>query len=139
MLRCLAVVGLLTLWWGNEQALAQNLTPYDPDIVFECIADGKPDNRCRYTCGTELSSPPGGKDVTYPNVSRVEVFNKGSIGHGDTRSWVFIKYQTAPTTKPSVIGLYLGPRYFCSGALLTAVGEHGQVNLELRLTKFKFN
>jgi ribosomal protein S27E len=117
---------------------AEPLGPGPADIVMECVRDNQPSEICQFSCGNELAQPPGGKQVTWGNVSRVEIYNKGSTGRTDTRSWVFVAYKPAanPSAPPNVASLYLGPRYFCLGN--TLVDGQGK-KIELRITKFQFN
>jgi hypothetical protein len=116
-------------------ANAQNLTPYAPDIVMECFANGQPgDKRCPFKCGTGI---PAGPSYT---VDRVEIFNRAQAGRVDTRSWVVLRHYDGQTDnpKPAVIAFYIGPAITCIFDLDKRIGEAQQVRLELRITKFQF-
>jgi hypothetical protein len=133
------VVALALLPVGSMIASAQSLAPGNPDVVMECFRDNKPAEACTFQCGTELVQG-GGKEVIWGNVSRVEFYHKGSSGRADTRSWVFVRARAGGNASPPfVVGLYLGPRYFCMATQVTKIGEPPPtIPLELRITKFDF-
>jgi hypothetical protein len=113
-------------------ASAQNIGPGDPDEVMECFFDNKKAEVCTFSCGYKLNQG-GGEQVTWANVSRVELYHKGSVGRADTRTWVFVAYKPGPNpgAPPNIAALYIGPRYYCLGGTLDKA--------ELRFTKFQFN
>src|ERR1043166_7674514 len=120
----------ISLIQTSGSVVAQNIGPVSPDVVMECFQSNRPAASCQFSCGTELASPPAGKEVIWPNVDRVEIHNKGNTGRTDTRSWVFVRFKASPMSPAASFGLYIGPRYYCSATL----GEAGSA-IELRITK----
>jgi hypothetical protein len=130
------VPATLAFLLGMSPAVAQNIGPGTPDVVMECLdGNNQPAPNCRFTCGTELASPPDGKKVTWSNVDRVEIHHKGSAGRVDTRSWVFVRFRAGPGSPAVILGLYVGPRYFCSTEELKGPGAPSG----LTVTKFGFD
>jgi hypothetical protein len=106
---------------------AQNISPGTPDIVMECMVNNQPAAICQFECGTKLPS----EHQIWSNVSRVEFHHKGA----GTRSMVFVQLRTQPGNPPSTMFLYLGTRYYCSGATILDSGGRP----ELRITTWKFD
>jgi hypothetical protein len=116
---------------------AQNIGPGEPDEVMECFLNGTRVEGCSFSCGYKLNQG-GGEQVIWTNVSRVELYHKGSVGRADSRTWVFVANKPAPNPNvpPNIVALYIGPRYYCLGN--TSLGGENN-KLELRFTKFQFN
>ncbi len=117
-------------------AATQALVPGgDPDIVYECFVNGQPSDQCKFSCGSELNQSPQGQRVEWANVSRVEIYHKGSVGRVDTRSFVVVKFKTLIGT--DIASLYIAPPIYCETGIVS-VGGNG-MKFEMRITKFNFN
>jgi len=133
-----AVLAIVAMSAEGQLVSAQNLGPGEPDVVMECLYNGKPSNTCQFSCGSSLDQAPGGKKADWGSVRRVEFFYKGNVGRIDTRTWVFVAFKPGPLTDPpDVVALYIGPPVFCLAGPVTYGGDGGKI--ELRITKFKFN
>jgi hypothetical protein len=156
MSRCLTAA-LICLGLVSTTAQAQNLAPAPavPDVVMECFRDNQPGSNCGFACGGLLAQAPHGLEDVFSNVTRVEFYYKQTTGRTDTRTWVFVQAYTrafeeasgrphkpppqpAPTSKPNVYALYIGPTEYC-GATVYQFDTSKPVPLEMRITKFQFD
>ena len=127
LLACASSISLMTL----QSARAADLGPGDPDVVMECEYDKKPAEICTFSCGTELAQGGGKETVVWGGVSRAEIYNRGTAGRIDTRSWIFVRFKTGP--KANVVGLYAGPNVHCH----TTAGSDELTGV-MKITKFRF-
>jgi len=118
-------------------ANSQGLGPAQADVVVECFKDGQPAHDCSVSCGTELKLL--GEGPTWNNVSRLEIFNKGTTGRADGRVFLFLEYRMNPDDPPKIITGQVAPNVSCGWDSLLMIGEKRDIKLEMRITRFRFN
>jgi|SRR5215203_3601919 hypothetical protein len=130
------IVYILLFTCISSAAWSQNLSSEEPDVIFECFRDNKPNDTCNLTCGLGPTSSPGA-GITWTNVDRVELFDRNATSYSGGRMWIFVRSKSSQTGRPSTIALNVGPAMNCLFSLRSYAEETPEVLDELRMTKFR--
>jgi hypothetical protein len=116
---------------------AQTIGPGQADLVVECFKDGQPAHECAVSCGTELKLL--GEGPTWTNVSRLQIFHRGTTGRTDGRVFMLLEYRMGSDDTPKIIAGYVAPNVSCGWDSTLMIGDKRDIKLEMRITRFHFN